>query len=784
MKKESLIALTIFMAVWVGTHVEASNTQVSSISEKTRTSWNQTFTLDEAYKKCAEYLRTTLAEFLQKVNKTANNDGTQNMGQKVEDELNKHIHALMGKCDPTTLRVSQFVSTKVEPRERSLRVEQLVIQKIQLTPNLRKVGSTDNVPMNCTNTGVQTGVTTKPLLAMRTLSSKECTESLADLVDEWLNQKYQLDENAILIEDLQKELAACKANFTTVHGTDVKKIGDEEKEIDQLKKSLADKDAEIARLKSEKLTADQNNQKLVAEKIEYENQVKNLKEQVQMLEMNATKLIDKTLCEAQTTQQEQNLTIKCDEEKKIIAAECANKVEQLKNEMSVLTSQKEAEAKRYADEIKALTTISNFVNKTIYEDLKRQSSLSANSVTINNLQTSFENEKNSTATLATQLQQCNQKTTECVTNASQKEQEWAKKEAELQDEKKKCENEKASQNIMIENLKIQQQQVNESFSATQSANSQTINNLQTSLANEKNSANALAAQLQQCNQKTADCSTNASQKEQEWLKKEIELQGEKKKCEDEKASQKMTIDNLIIQQQQLNESCSASQSANILTIDNLQTSLASEQNSAASLRTQLQQCNQKMTECIANVGQKEQELTRKETELQDEKKKCDDKINNFQITIQQGDAQHANELKICQDSVAASKTETSKLEAVTTEKNQQIQACIGENGKLTSELASANIGLKTLNESATSLTVMKEQYEKVANACHQDTAVLMRAIGRRNQKFLTYVKLIESDSFMSIVGLSEKAQNDLNIAIKLLFDTNPLHCSQNSTYIN
>lgn len=74
MKKESLIALAIFMAVWAVSHADALNTgQVSPISEKTRTSWNRTFTLDEAHKKCAEYLRTTLAEFLQKVNKTANN---------------------------------------------------------------------------------------------------------------------------------------------------------------------------------------------------------------------------------------------------------------------------------------------------------------------------------------------------------------------------------------------------------------------------------------------------------------------------------------------------------------------------------------------------------------------------------------------------------------------------------------------------------------------------------------------------------------------------------------
>ncbi|KAI9554778.1 hypothetical protein GHT06_020055 [Daphnia sinensis] len=662
-------------------------------------------------------------------------------------------------------------------------------------------------------------------MAMRTLSSKECTESLQDLVDEWLNQKFQLEDNAILIEDLKNELAAGKANFTNVHTTDVKKIVDEEKEIDQLKKALAEKDAEIAKLKSEKLIADQNNQKLVAEKIECENQVKNLKEQVQTLEMSAAKLMDKTLCEEQKKQQEQTLTIKCDEEKKIIAAgaaECANKVEQLKNEMSVLISQKEADGKRCADEIKELkTTISNSVNKGIHEDLKRQceqetnekkkceedranqkitidnltaqqkvlndscsASLSANSVTINNLQTSLENEKNSAASLASQLQQCNQKTAECATNASQKEQEWIKRETELQDEKRKCENEKANQNVLIENLKIQQQQINESCLASQSANSQTINNLQVSLENEKNSANSLAAQLQQCNQKTAECTTSANQREQERIKRETELQGEKQKCEEEKGIQKITIDNLMIQHQQLNESCSASQSANILTIDNLQTSLASEKNSAASLGTQLQQCNQKTVDCTTSASQKELEWTKKEAELQNEKKKCDDSITNLQISIQQGNAQHANELKMCQDSIAASKTETSKLEALAAEKNQQIQACANEISRLTSDLGSANNALKLLNESATSITVMKEQYERVANACHQDTAVLMRAISRRNQKFMTYVKLIESDSFMSIIGLSEKTQNELNIAIQLQFDNNPLYCSQNSSQVN
>lgn len=662
-------------------------------------------------------------------------------------------------------------------------------------------------------------------MAMRTLSSMECMESQADLVAEWLNQKYQLDDNAILIEDLRKELAACKLNFTTIHDADVKKIADDNKEIDQLRKSLADKDAEIARLKSEKTAVDQNNQKLSAEKVECENQVKILKGQVQTLETSATKLIEKTLCEEQKKQQEQSLTMKCDEEKKIIAAgatECANKVEQLKNEMSVLITQREAEGKRCSDEIKTLTTtISNSVDKAIHEDLKRQceqetnekkkcqeekanqkttidnlttqqqllndscsTSLSANIVTINNLQTLLENEKNSATSLATQLQQCNQKSVDCTTSASQKEQEWAKKESELQGENKKCQDEKASQNIMIENLKIQQQQVNESCSATQSANSLTINNLQTSLSNEKNSAASLAAQLQQCNQNAVDCTTSANQKEQDWIKRETELQGENKKCADEKASQKITIDNLIIQQQQLNESCSASQSANTLTIDNLQISLANEKNSAFSLGTQLQQCNQKTAELMTNVGQKEQEWTTKETELQAEKKKCDDAITNLQISIQQANAQHANELKTCQDSNAASKSETTRLEVVVNEKNQQIQACTNENSRLTSELGSANNALKVLNESATSVTVMKEQCERVANACHQDTAVLMRAIGRRNQKFITYVKLVESDSFMSIAGLSEKAQNELKIAVQLQFDTNPLHCTHNISQVN
>lgn len=74
MGKESLLAVAIFMAFWGVAHINAMHTgQVSPISEKSRTSYNRTFTLDEAHKKCAEYLRSTLSEFLQKVNKTATN---------------------------------------------------------------------------------------------------------------------------------------------------------------------------------------------------------------------------------------------------------------------------------------------------------------------------------------------------------------------------------------------------------------------------------------------------------------------------------------------------------------------------------------------------------------------------------------------------------------------------------------------------------------------------------------------------------------------------------------
>lgn len=774
--------------------------------------------------------------------------------------------------------------------------------------------------MNCTNNGTSA----KPQLGMRTLTSKECTESQEALVAEWEHQRHEIDDQALLIEKLKEEIAALKLNFNNVHQKDEKKIADEQKEIDQLKKSLADRNAEIAQLKSEKIIADQNNQKLSAEKIECENQVKNLKDQIHTLEINAAKLMDKNLCEEQKKQLEQGLTAIFNEEKKGLIAnanECANKVDQLKNEVSVLMNQKDADAKRFKDEMdqqkkheenmlmnfneEKKNLIANAVECTNkVEQLKNEVSVLLNQKEADakrckdemdqqkrheeNLTMVFnEEKKNLIASAAECANKVDQLKNDISVLLSQKEADAKRCKEEMEEQKKQqeqqltmifneerkvsiananecankvdqlknditvlfgqrdaeskqCREEMEKQkkqeehNLMIcneekrnlaasatecaqkgdqlkneisilinqreadskkckEDMEEQKKQLEQQLTMTFNEERIIFAASATECANKvdqlKNEitvvVNLKEADIKRCEEQikalTNTIANSVDKALYEGLKHQCGLEiNEKKKCEEEKANQKIIINNLTIEKQQAQDALASCQSANSQAITNLQTVLENEKASVTSLAAQLQHCNQKVVECTTHVSQKELEWTKRDTDLQDEKKKCDDRMKLLEINIQQINLQHANELKLCQESVAACKTETTRLEGLVSEKHQQLQSCTDEKNKLTSELVSANAALTNLKETSTSVTVMKEKYEKLANTCLHDTSVLMRSIARRNQKFIAYWKLIENDSFMSIVGLSEPAQNELNIVMQLQLDTKPLYCNHTS----
>lgn len=73
MKKTKLMCPVVFLAfLAVSHHVESLNTEMlGTLSEDSmKTFNNQTFTMNQARKKCVEYLTVSLSEFLQKVPKT------------------------------------------------------------------------------------------------------------------------------------------------------------------------------------------------------------------------------------------------------------------------------------------------------------------------------------------------------------------------------------------------------------------------------------------------------------------------------------------------------------------------------------------------------------------------------------------------------------------------------------------------------------------------------------------------------------------------------------------
>jgi hypothetical protein len=73
MKHRELIDAVIFLALLAVSHSFNVEKLSPGVQRSMKSFKNEAFTLDEAHKKCADYLTTTLAEFLQKVPKTPNN---------------------------------------------------------------------------------------------------------------------------------------------------------------------------------------------------------------------------------------------------------------------------------------------------------------------------------------------------------------------------------------------------------------------------------------------------------------------------------------------------------------------------------------------------------------------------------------------------------------------------------------------------------------------------------------------------------------------------------------
>ncbi|EFX70885.1 hypothetical protein DAPPUDRAFT_309277 [Daphnia pulex] len=337
-KKTMIKAKTIVPAVLLALlalNVESMNIEMlSDLAENTRKTFkNSASTLDQAHTKCAEHLKTKLGEFLQKVPKTINNDGTEKLGKLVEEKLNKEINVLMGSCDPATVGVAQFVTTKVEPKDNSLNIQQLVIQKIKITPNLREVMKPTNAssqPPNCTSGGStgQTGM----------MHRSECDA----LVAEWQRKndllqaenlrltKTELQLTAQLRElvQLEEERKIMMRSLNENYMRDEETIAIDAVEITRLKEIVVVRDAEIDRLNVKKMTSDKTIQQLSEENAMLREQLKNS--------------VDRSLLEAEKLKYEleHNDKINCRAEKANLNIQIDNLNNQL-NQASELQSESE-----------------------------------------------------------------------------------------------------------------------------------------------------------------------------------------------------------------------------------------------------------------------------------------------------------------------------------------------------------------------------------------------------------------------------------------------------------